>query len=110
MGSTWSKVPDVGVLKSMRIKANQMAGSWGMLTASFAGFTSVSKVIRGRDDKWDQVCGACGAGAFLCREQGPRAMAQGCLSYSLLTLLLASPGKKDELDTVDIPVNRSKQF
>ena len=48
LGGTFGKVPDVGLLKSVRIKAGQMGGDWGKLTAAFTGFTSLSKVIRGR--------------------------------------------------------------
>ncbi|CAM9113229.1 unnamed protein product [Choristocarpus tenellus] len=110
MGSTWARVPDVGFFSSVRTKSVQMGGTWGMLTASFQGFTAISRVLRGRDDEWDQIFGACGAGAFLCKDKGPQAMAQGCLSYGLLSYLFASMGKKDELDVVDIPVNTFKEL
>lgn len=48
IGGTFGKVPDVGLLTSVRTKAAQMSGDWGKLTAAFTGFTSVSTVIRGR--------------------------------------------------------------
>lgn len=48
MGATFGKVPDVGFLKSVQMKAGQMGGDWGKLTAAFSGFTSASTVIRGR--------------------------------------------------------------
>lgn len=48
MGATFGKVPDVGLLKSVQMKAGQMGADWGKLTAAFSGFTSASTVIRGR--------------------------------------------------------------
>lgn len=48
MGGTFGRVPDVGLLKSVQVKASQMGGDWGRLTAAFTGFTSASTVIRGR--------------------------------------------------------------
>lgn len=48
MGATFGRVPDVGVLKSVQMKAGQMGADWGKLTAAFSGFTSASTVIRGR--------------------------------------------------------------
>jgi len=48
MGGTFGKVPDCGLLESVRTKAVKMGGDWGKLTATFTGFTSLSTVIRGR--------------------------------------------------------------
>lgn len=58
-----------------------------------------------RNDKWDQVVGACGAGAFLNRAKGPSAMAQGAATYGLFSLIFAVQSKPDELDVVDVPVD-----
>ena len=61
--------------------------------------------ILDRNDKWDQVVGACGAGAFLNRAKGPSGMAQGAATYGLFSLLFAVQSKEDALDVVDIPVD-----
>lgn len=50
MGGTFKRVPDVGLLKSVQVKALEMGGDWGKLTAAFTGFTSISTVMRGRYD------------------------------------------------------------
>ncbi|CAN0431829.1 unnamed protein product [Ectocarpus sp. 12 AP-2014] len=110
MGGSFGRVPDVGWLKSVQTKAVEMGGNWGQLSAAFTGFTSISTVIRGRNDKWDQVLGACGAGAFLNRAKGPQGMAQGAATYGLFSLIFALPsGQDDELDVVDIPVDAPKK-
>lgn len=48
MGGSFGRVPDVGWLKSVQMKAVEMGGNWGSLSAAFTGFTSISTVIRGR--------------------------------------------------------------
>ncbi|CAM9665274.1 unnamed protein product [Sphacelaria rigidula] len=108
-GATFSKVPDVSLLTSVKTKGGQFAGDWGKLTAAFTGFTQLSTVVRGRNDKWDQVFGACGAGAFLNLGKGPQAMLQGAASYGLFSLVFASQAPPDELDVVDIPVDPKKK-
>eukprot|EP00903_Cladosiphon_okamuranus_P016113 g14870.t2 len=60
-----------------------MGGSWGQLSAAFSGFTSLSTIVRGRNDKWDQVLGACGA-VSASRGGGHRCM--GSLGISICTL------------------------
>lgn len=62
-----------------------------------------------RNDKWDQVVGACGAGAFLNRAKGPSGMAQGAATYGLFSLIFAVQSKEDPLDVVDIPVDALAQ-
>ncbi|CAM9455661.1 unnamed protein product [Pylaiella littoralis] len=104
-GGTFGKVPDVGWLKSVQMKAVEMGGNWGTLSAAFSGFTSVSTIVRARNDKWDQVLGACGAGAFLNRAKGPQGMVQGAATYGLFSLVFAFPAREDELDVVDVPVD-----
>ncbi|CAM9215764.1 unnamed protein product [Ectocarpus fasciculatus] len=109
MGGSFGRVPDVGWLKSVQTKAVEMGGNWGQLSAAFTGFTSISTVMRGRNDKWDQVLGACGAGAFLNRAKGVQGMAQGAATYGLFSLIFAFPSAQDdELDVVDIPVDAPK--
>ena len=49
-GATFSKVPDVSLLTSVKTKGGQFAGDWGKLTAAFTGFTQLSTVVRGRYD------------------------------------------------------------
>lgn len=48
MGGSFKRVPDVAWLKSVQMKAVEMGGNWGTLSAAFTGFTSISTVIRGR--------------------------------------------------------------
>lgn len=48
MGGSFGRVPDVGWLKSVQMKAVEMGGNWGTLSAAFSGFTSVSTIVRGR--------------------------------------------------------------
>lgn len=62
-----------------------------------------------RNDKWDQVVGACGAGAFLSRAKGVSGMAQGAATYGLFSLIFASQTKDDPLDVVDAPVDALKK-
>ncbi|CAM9214942.1 unnamed protein product [Hapterophycus canaliculatus] len=109
MGGSFGRVPDVAWLKSVQMKAVEMGGNWGTLSAAFTGFTSISTVIRGSNDKWDQVLGAAGAGAFLNRAKGPQGMAQGAATYGLFSLVFALPGQDDELDVVDVPVDAPKR-
>lgn len=62
-------------------------------------------LVHHRNDQWDQTFGACGAGAYLNRGKGPRAMLQGAASYGLFSLVFAWQKPTDELDVVDVPVN-----
>lgn len=64
---------------------------------------------RSKNDQWDQVIGACGAGAFLNRDKGPSGMIQGAATYGLFSLVFASQTKPDELDVVDVPVNPTEK-
>lgn len=59
---------------------------------------------RDRNDKWDQVVGACATGAFLNRGKGPSAMIQGASVYGMFSLVFSAMEKKDRLDVVDVPV------
>jgi hypothetical protein len=56
---------------------------------------------------WNNVLGSCGTGAAMCRQQGPRGMAQGCASYALLTYMFEkwTGASRDELDFVDIELD-----
>lgn len=58
-----------------------------------------------RNDKWDQVIGACYAGAFLNRAKGPSGMVQGAASYGLFSLVIALQMKGDGLNVVDVPLD-----
>lgn len=46
---------------------------------------------------------------FRIRAKGPQGMAQGAATYGLFSLVFALPGKDDELDVVDVPVDAPKR-
>lgn len=58
-----------------------------------------------RNDQWDSIFGACGAGAYLNKEKGPAAMVRGAATYGLFTLIFSLQKPPDEMDAVDVPVN-----
>eukprot|EP00871_Galdieria_phlegrea_P004944 jgi/Galph1/5450/GphlegSOOS_G4075.1 len=62
--------------------------TWGGISAVYACLQSASKVIRGRDDKYNNVVGACGSGAFFSWNGGLRAALQGCISFALFSYLI----------------------
>lgn len=104
-----------GVIKAMNTKGIQTGSSWGTITACFAGFGAAARVIRAKDDKWNQVLGSCGAGAVMCRDKGPSGMLQGCVSYGVFSYFIdmlggtppsqqSSTPSGDDLDFVDVPI------
>jgi hypothetical protein len=62
--------------------------TWGGISAIYACLQSASKVVRGRDDKYNNVVGACGSGAFFSWNNGFRAALQGCISFALFSYLI----------------------
>ena len=86
------KVRSVG-LKGLHSTSVGSGKSWGAVGAYFSGFACLSKVVRGGvEDKWNQVCASCAAGACLNKAGGPESMAKGCLTYAGFTLLLDNLG------------------
>ncbi|CAM9830425.1 unnamed protein product [Chrysoparadoxa australica] len=80
----------LALLKAVHKTATTTGGNWGSITACFAGFGGAARVVRNKDDKWNNVIGSCGTGAFMCRGKGPNQMAQGCLSYALCSYFFDS--------------------
>ncbi|GJQ12569.1 hypothetical protein GpartN1_g4360.t1 [Galdieria partita] len=62
--------------------------TWGAISAIYACLQSASKVVRGKDDKYNNVVGACGSGAFFSWNNGFRAALQGCISFALFSYLI----------------------
>ncbi|KAA8492460.1 Mitochondrial import inner membrane translocase subunit TIM22-3 [Porphyridium purpureum] len=62
--------------------------SWGGIGALYAGIQTAAKNIRGVDDTWNTVLGACGSGVYLSWGQGGRSMAQGCVSFAAFTYVV----------------------
>eukprot|EP00611_Tribonema_gayanum_P031294 TRINITY_DN8_c0_g1_i1.p1 TRINITY_DN8_c0_g1~~TRINITY_DN8_c0_g1_i1.p1 ORF type:complete len:233 (-),score=55.18 TRINITY_DN8_c0_g1_i1:152-850(-) len=77
-----------GLFSTMGARGKQTAIAWGGITACFSGFTTAAKVIRSRDDRWNQILGSCGTGAAMCKDKGPQAMLQGCVSYGAFAYIL----------------------
>lgn len=71
-----------------------------MISAVYAGLQTASKVIRNREDRFNSVVGACGSGAAFSAKGGPRAAAQGCVSFAALSYIidmLTGPKQPDNL-------------
>lgn len=69
-------------------EARSNGKSWGTISAVYAGLQTASKVIRGRDDRYNAIVGACGSGAAFSIKGGPAAAAQGCVSFAALSYLI----------------------
>mmetsp|Transcript_3220 Transcript_3220/g.9821 ORF Transcript_3220/g.9821 Transcript_3220/m.9821 type:complete len:202 (-) Transcript_3220:368-973(-) len=57
--------------------------SWGGLSATYSGLQSLATAIRDKQDKYNNIIGACGSGALLSLPSGPQAALRGCASFSL---------------------------
>lgn len=70
--------------------AQAQARSWGGVSAVYSGLQTAAKVARARNDRWNNVIGACGSGAaFSCASGGgPRAAVQGCVSFALFSYVI----------------------
>lgn len=62
--------------------------SWGGISCIYAGLQTASRVVRNKDDRMNNVVGACGSGAVFSAKNGPRAAAQGCVSFAALSYLI----------------------
>lgn len=70
--------------------AQAQARSWGGVSAVYSGLQTAAKVARAKNDRWNNVIGACGSGAaFSCASGGgPRAALQGCASFALFSYVI----------------------
>lgn len=70
--------------------AQAQARSWGGVSAVYSGLQTAAKVARAKNDRWNNVIGACGSGAaFSCASGGgPRAAVQGCVSFALFSYVI----------------------
>jgi hypothetical protein len=69
-------------------EAKMNGRSWGSISGIYAGLQSAARVIRNKDDRFNNVIGACGSGAVFTAKGGPRAAAQGCVSFAGLSYLI----------------------
>jgi len=78
-----------GRMGNVNVKAVASAKSWSQLSAAFSGFHALTRVVRGgREDRWNGIVGSACTGAFLNRQAGPQAMAQGAMTYASFTYML----------------------
>ena len=78
-----------GRMGNVNAKAVASAKSWSQLSAAFSGFHALTRVVRGgREDKWNGIVGSACTGAYLNRQGGPQAMAQGAMTYASFTYML----------------------
>lgn len=81
-------------LRGAGAEARSNARSWAVISAVYAGLQTAAKVVRGKEDRYNAIIGACGSGAVFSAKAGPRAAAQGCVSFAALSYLIdtfASP-------------------
>lgn len=87
-------------------EAGTMAKSWASISAIYAGIQTTAKVLRGKDDRYNAIVGACGSGAFFQARAGPTSAAQGCVSFAALSYLidsLTASKKTDQSDDLSKP-------
>ena len=77
-----------GRLANVNSRAVGSAKSWAQLSAAFSGFHALTRVVRGKEDRWNGIVGAAMTGAFLNRQGGPQAMLQGATTYASFTYVL----------------------
>ena len=87
----------------MSLAAQKSGHSWGKIALYFTLFGSLTSQIRPNpppEDRWNNVCSSCLAGAALSRKEGPKGMAKGCVSYAGITYvfdrLFSSPQNTQE--------------
>lgn len=86
-------------------EAKMNGRSWGGISGVYAGLQTASKVIRNKEDRLNSVVGACGSGAAFSMKSGPRAAAQGCVSFAALSYFIdvfttpkdGAPAKEDPM-------------
>lgn len=69
-------------------EAKASGRAWGGISGVYAGLQTAAKVIRSRDDRANNLVGACGAGAAFSAGSGVRAAVQGCASFALFSYLI----------------------
>lgn len=69
-------------------EARASARSWGGISGVYSGLQAAARAIRGVEDKYNPVIGACGSGAVFSLASGPRAALQGCASFALFSYLI----------------------
>jgi hypothetical protein len=69
-------------------EAKMNGRSWGSISGIYAGLQTAARVIRNKDDRFNNVIGACGSGAVFTAKGGPRAAVQGCVSFAGLSYLI----------------------
>lgn len=97
----WSKRTFAGAFAEMRTNAR----TWGFISGTYAGLQMSARAIRGVDDRFNAVIGACGSGAAFSSKNGPRAALQGCVSFAAFSFLIdvmttpkeAEVGKEDPM-------------
>ncbi|KAI0566989.1 Tim17-domain containing protein [Gracilaria domingensis] len=77
-----------GAFRPAFAEAGNNLRSWAAISAVYAGLQTASKVIRNKDDRYNSVIGACGSGATFYVRSGPRAAAQGCVTFAALSYLI----------------------
>lgn len=97
-------------------EAKMNGKSWGGISCIYAGLQTASRVVRNKDDRINNVVGACGSGAVFTAKNGPRAAAQGCISFAALSYLIDvfttpkdAPGSGDSAGLSDEAVLRKKR-
>lgn len=80
----WTTRSLAGAFSEARVNGK----SWGGISCIYAGLQTASRVVRNKDDRFNNVVGACGSGAVFSAKSGPRAAAQGCISFAALSYLI----------------------
>lgn len=112
-GALFGFVSGVWSTRSLRgafAEARNNGRSWGAISGVYAGLQTASKVVRNREDRFNSVVGACGSGAAFTAKSGPRAAAQGCVSFAALSYLIdmLTSGQMKEDPTSDEAILRKK--
>lgn len=112
ISGAWTHRSLAGALGEARMNGK----SWGGISGIYAGLQTASRVIRNKDDRMNNVVGACGSGAVFSLKNGPRAAAQGCVSFAALSYLIDvfttpkdPPGAGDGAGLSDEAVLRKKR-
>lgn len=113
-GALFGFVSGVWSTRSLRgalTEAKNNGRSWGAISGVYAGVQTAAKVLRNREDKFNSVIGACGSGAAFTAKSGPRAAAQGCVSFAALSYIIdmLTSGQNKEDPTSDEAILRKKR-
>ncbi len=112
ISGAWSQRSLSGALAEAKLNGR----SWGSISGIYAGLQTASRVVRNKDDRFNNVVGACGSGAVFTAKNGPRAAAQGCVSFAALSYLIDvfttpkdAPDGSSDADLSDEAVLRKKR-